>query len=96
MVFFITTSVCQLPILDSDVSPFPEMIHSYGRSSFMPIFFIILVGIEFTFGNFIIPYAWRNIEFLYPSDEDRETAVQNGSYIPENVVLNDIDVWEGR
>lgn len=44
----------------------------------------------------MVPYAWRNVEFWYPSDEDRQSAIQNGSYIPENVVLNDIDVWEGR
>lgn len=72
------------------------MAHVCRRTIFLPVFFICLMKIEFTLGNFVVPYAWRNVEFWYPSDEDRQSAIQNGSYIPENVVLNDIDVWEGR
>ncbi len=42
-----------------------------------------------------IPYAWRNIEFQYPTDSDRANDIQSGNYIPQNVVLNDLDVWPG-
>lgn len=46
--------------------------------------------------NIVIPYIWRNIEFLYPVDADRTRSLQDGSYIIDNAVLNDVDVWEGK
>jgi hypothetical protein len=44
--------------------------------------------------NVLIPYLWRNIEFVFPTDADRNNALQDGSYVIDNAVLNDVDVWE--
>lgn len=46
--------------------------------------------------NVIIPYLWRNIEFVFPTDADQNNALRDGSYVIDNAVLNDVDVWEGK
>lgn len=37
-------------------------------------------------------YQWREMEFQFPSQEDRENAILNNVYIPGNSVPIDVDV----
>lgn len=46
--------------------------------------------------NVTVLYLWKNVEFLYPSDVDRDRAIEEGSYVVENTMLNDVDVWKGK
>lgn len=46
--------------------------------------------------NVLIPYAWRNVDFIYPSDVERNNAIQSGSFAPSSVLINDVDVWSGK
>lgn len=46
--------------------------------------------------NVTVLYMWKNVEFLYPSDADRDRAIEDGSYVVENTILNDVDVWKGK
>ncbi len=43
-----------------------------------------------------VKYIWKNIEFMFPNEQERTNAIQSGVYIPQNVVLNDVDVWPGN
>ncbi|KAJ8665212.1 hypothetical protein QAD02_006874 [Eretmocerus hayati] len=43
-----------------------------------------------------IVYEWKVINFEWPSDEDYESAVANGSYVEENVGLGGIKVWKDK
>lgn len=46
--------------------------------------------------NVTVLHLWKNIEFAYPSEADRNQTLKEGSYVAENVMLNDVDVWEGK
>lgn len=46
--------------------------------------------------NILVPYAWRDVDYLYPSETERAEAISNGSFAPSNVVVNDVDAWPGE
>ena len=46
--------------------------------------------------NILVPYAWREVDFLYPSEIERNEAIANGSYVPAVVLVNDVDAWPGE
>lgn len=45
--------------------------------------------------GFDIKYKWKTIDFNYPTNE-RQMAIQNGSFIPDNVIPVGIDVHNDR
>lgn len=46
--------------------------------------------------NVLAPYAWREVNFLYPSEAERAEATANGNLVPANVLVNDVDAWPGN
>lgn len=46
--------------------------------------------------NLQIKYEWKLIDFNYETTEERQEAIQNGTFIPENVIPVGIDVHENR
>lgn len=39
-------------------------------------------------------FVWKSIEFAWPSDADKQDAILNGYYIPQNnLPLVSLDVW---
>lgn len=41
-------------------------------------------------------FAWRELEFSWPSDEVREESLLNGNYIPANNLPLAFDVWKDK
>ncbi|XP_071448643.1 major royal jelly protein 1-like [Hetaerina americana] len=46
--------------------------------------------------NYEVVYAWKVIDYNWPSPKDREEAVENGDYIPKNNVISGVKIWEDR
>ncbi|XP_033215188.1 protein yellow-like [Belonocnema kinseyi] len=44
--------------------------------------------------NYRVIYQWNIIEPEWPNQEDRETSLANGSYIPENNPITGIKLWK--
>ncbi|XP_068081133.1 dopaminechrome tautomerase-like [Anabrus simplex] len=43
-----------------------------------------------------ITHQWSQLDFNYPSNDTRDSAIESGNFIPENVIPFGIDVWEDR
>lgn len=46
--------------------------------------------------NLQTKYEWKLIDFNYDSAEERQEAINNGTFIPENVIPVGIDVHDNR
>lgn len=57
-------------------------------------------GIKDTFsettGPFKTRYAWKQLDFKYPSEAERDIAISSGDFIPENNLPLGIEVWKNR
>lgn len=70
------------------------------KSDILAHFLVLLI---FNFGsirdghshNILVPYAWRTVDFIYPSEAERSEAIANGNFVPANVLVNDVDAWPG-
>ena len=62
------------------------------------ILFIIAVGVISVSAQrgYDVLYRWKLMDFEYPSLEDREEAINNGTFIPENNALTGIKVYKGQ
>lgn len=38
-------------------------------------------------------FTWKSIEFAWPSDAEKQDALHNGNYVPENNFPFSVDVW---
>lgn len=71
------------------------------KSDILARFLVLLI---FNFGiirdceshNILVPYAWRVVDFVYPSEAERTEAIANGNFVPANVLINDVDAWPGK
>lgn len=45
---------------------------------------------------FDIVYQWKILDFLYPSLEDRQQALIEGTFVPQNNLPLGLDVWQDR
>lgn len=41
-------------------------------------------------------FAWQELEFAWPSDDAREAAIREGSYIRSNNLPLALDVWRDK
>lgn len=41
-------------------------------------------------------FAWRELEFAWPSDDARDAAIREGSYIQSNNLPLALDVWRDK
>lgn len=41
-------------------------------------------------------YEWKEIDFQYSSPEERRSAIENQTFIPENVMPVGLEVYENR
>lgn len=41
-------------------------------------------------------FAWRELEFHWPSDDAKNEAVENGNYVVENNLPLAFDVWKDK
>lgn len=46
--------------------------------------------------NFIDKFKWRDVEFVWPSDDVRQEALLNGKYVPSNNLPLAFDVWRDK
>lgn len=42
-----------------------------------------------------VVHSWRAIDFTFPSSAAKEAMIRTGRFIPKNIALIDVDVWEG-
>ncbi|XP_044759409.1 protein yellow [Coccinella septempunctata] len=47
-------------------------------------------------GPFMTKYAWKQLDFKYTSDFDRDAAIRSGEFIPENNLPLGIELWKDR
>ncbi|XP_024083953.1 protein yellow-like [Cimex lectularius] len=40
-------------------------------------------------------HSWRNVDFNFPSSSTRDAMLRTGKFIPKNIAIIDVDVWEG-
>ncbi|XP_073975254.1 protein yellow-like isoform X2 [Rhodnius prolixus] len=43
-----------------------------------------------------VVHSWRAIDFTFPSSAAKEAMIRTGRFIPKNIALIDVDVWEGH
>lgn len=43
-----------------------------------------------------VKYEWKQIDFAYPSAEDRQNAIDNQTFVPENVIPVGLEVYDHR
>lgn len=41
-------------------------------------------------------HAWNRMEIEFPSEEDRDEAINSGNYIPRNILPLGLEIWEDR
>lgn len=46
--------------------------------------------------NLRVAYEWKQIDFEYPSQQDRDAAISNGAFRQENVIPVGIEVYKNR
>lgn len=59
----------------------------------------VLILFAFTFVNcnkFIEKFTWRELEFVWPTDDARHEALLNGKYVPSNNLPLAFDVWRDK
>ncbi|BFZ09230.1 hypothetical protein BsWGS_12269 [Bradybaena similaris] len=47
------------------------------------------------FGDAVLVYEWNQLQFAWPSNADREAAIQNKTYVPEQSMLAGIKIYKG-
>lgn len=61
--------------------------------------FTILILFAFTFVNchkLTEKFSWRDLEFVWPTDDTRQDALLNGKYVPSNNLPLAFDVWRDK
>ncbi|CAH2048258.1 unnamed protein product, partial [Iphiclides podalirius] len=43
-----------------------------------------------------IVYEWKQLDFQFPTPEDRQQAVESGAFVPENCMPMGVEVYDGR
>ena len=46
--------------------------------------------------NLKVVYRWNEIDYAYPTPEERQLAIENQTFIPENVIPVGLEVHENR
>lgn len=41
-------------------------------------------------------YQWKEVEYAWPSPKDKEAAIANGRYKPENNLPLGLDIWKDK
>jgi hypothetical protein len=58
--------------------------------------FILLFISMANANNLVERFAWRELEFSWPSDEAKQMAVREGNFIPSNNLPLAFDVWKDK
>lgn len=43
-----------------------------------------------------VEYSWVYVDYAFPGPSHRDSAIKSGRFIPENCVMLDVDVYQGR
>lgn len=46
--------------------------------------------------NLQIAYQWKQIDFEFRNDQDRHEAMENGTFIPANIIPMGLEVYQNR
>lgn len=46
--------------------------------------------------NLKVAYEWKQVDFDFPSEEDRQTAIDNKEFVPENNLPLGLEVYKDR
>lgn len=46
--------------------------------------------------QFRVVYEWRTLDFAYRSEQERSAAVFRGEYVPNNVIISEIQPYANR
>lgn len=57
--------------------------------------FVLFVAIV-TADRLKVEFEWKQIDFEYPTVEDRQAAIQSGNFIQENVIPVGLEVYKNR
>lgn len=64
---------------------------------FIQIIFIInLIKISICNDNLRVAYEWKEIDFQYQTARDRQDAIDNKTFVPENVIPVGLEVYKTR
>jgi hypothetical protein len=63
----------------------------------MKVFGLILLCFSIAFANVLVEkFAWKELEFKWPSDDAKQAAIREGSFIPGNNLPLAFDVWRDK
>jgi hypothetical protein len=65
----------------------------------MKLFVLTLVGLAAVVSGqrgYDVLHRWKLMDFQYPSEDERQEAISNGTFIPENNALTGIKVYKGE
>jgi hypothetical protein len=63
----------------------------------MKVFGFVLLCISIAGANILVEkFAWKELEFAWPSDEAKQTAIREGNFIPSNNLPLAFDVWRDK
>lgn len=43
-----------------------------------------------------VAHSWRTVDYAFPSLVARDAMIRTGKFIPINIALIDVDVWDGK
>lgn len=61
----------------------------------IPLFFILNIALVYA-GKFEEIYAWKDVDFVWPSNEIKEEYIKNGTYIKENNLILGMARWQDK
>lgn len=64
--------------------------------SFRSVLLLLLLTAAMTAGVMDVEYSWIYADYTYGSLQQRESAIRSGKFIPENCVILDVDVFQGK
>lgn len=57
---------------------------------------LMLANLAFCNDNLRVAYQWRQIDFEYRNEPDRQAAIESRSFIPQNVIPVGLEVYRTR
>lgn len=53
-------------------------------------------GMQFNHAPLLERFTWKNMDFAYPDERARQSAMASGEYIPENSLPVGIEIWRNK
>lgn len=73
-----------------------ETMTSVPTSLLLTLFSTLLVPYVTCNDNLQIAYQWKQVDFEFRNDQDRHEAMENGTFIPANIIPMGLEVYQNR